>query len=556
MRKKLALLISLVLLLELNTAVQAAAPVTSGLVLHLDANAITGLNNGDTVTTWADISGSGNSATAIGDPSYHTGVINGKPVVRLDGDDSFLSPLSTTMDMSIFVVTKGTSYQSLVRWQYTSWLVYHWGGLVIQKENGYPAGPATGLVTGQWNIGALIMDTGPANGVNTYRNGTLHDTYTFSNNWGPISNLYIGSLLGGGEFMTGDIAEILIYNHVLSESEHNLVGAYLTVKYNITTTYDTSVYNPNLVATNPSPSKGKTFVDRTPTLSWTPGEGIVLHEVYLGTDYNDVNDANSTSHPNVDYNNVDVNSYQPGLLDIGQKYYWRVDEVNEPNVWKGDIWNFTITPKNPAIAKEPRPVDFGEGVDPNNTVLTWKPGLFASTHDVYFSADFNDVNEGEVNCPTGDIDKSRQVNWFDIYYIHQQWLTDPNGGISADLNDDNDVDFVDFAIVANDWQKRAVGNQDSNSYDPGILTADQTHYWRIDEVNNPNVWRGNIWSFTTCDYSLDFGLQAPEHLFTVSVSGLSSAERWPVRSRQSLWMYRWRVRSRHWDSASSSMFAD
>ena len=65
--------------------VEGAAPVTSGLVLHLDADAITGLSDGDTVSTWTDISGSGNSGSAIGAPSYHTGVVNGKPVVRLDG---------------------------------------------------------------------------------------------------------------------------------------------------------------------------------------------------------------------------------------------------------------------------------------------------------------------------------------------------------------------------------------------------------------------------------------------------------------------------------------
>ena len=34
-------------------------------------------------------------------------------------------------------------------------------------------------------------------------------------------------------------------------------------------------------------------------------------------------------------------SYGPLSLEIGETYYWRVDEVNEPEIWQGDIWHFT-----------------------------------------------------------------------------------------------------------------------------------------------------------------------------------------------------------------------
>jgi len=65
----------------------AAPPVTSGLKLHLDASALTGLTDGQTVTTWTDVSGSGNNATAIGSAAtYQTGALNGQPVVRFNAD--------------------------------------------------------------------------------------------------------------------------------------------------------------------------------------------------------------------------------------------------------------------------------------------------------------------------------------------------------------------------------------------------------------------------------------------------------------------------------------
>jgi hypothetical protein len=80
-------------------------------------------------------------------------------------------------------------------------------------------------------------------------------------------------------------------------------------------------------------------------LKWKPGDYASSHDVYLGTDWDDVSDANSTNHPNVDYNHVDVNNYDPpGLLELSRVYYWRVDEVNDTNneTWKGDIWKFTV----------------------------------------------------------------------------------------------------------------------------------------------------------------------------------------------------------------------
>ena len=66
----------------------------AGCVLWLDANQITGLNNGDPVATWSDMSGNGNDATqAVGanQPTYRTGRINGLPAVDFDGGNDFLT---------------------------------------------------------------------------------------------------------------------------------------------------------------------------------------------------------------------------------------------------------------------------------------------------------------------------------------------------------------------------------------------------------------------------------------------------------------------------------
>jgi len=117
--------------------------------LHFDAGAITGLNDGDTVSTWHDLSGNGYDGTNVGNPSYHTNMIAGKPAVYLDGDDSFSTSLATVQDMTVFVVTKGSVYHSLIRWQTGGFMVYPYNGTLIESNNDYPGTITCGFVNNQ-----------------------------------------------------------------------------------------------------------------------------------------------------------------------------------------------------------------------------------------------------------------------------------------------------------------------------------------------------------------------------------------------------------------------
>jgi len=79
--------------------------------------------------------------------------------------------------------------------------------------------------------------------------------------------------------------------------------------------------------------------------------------------------------------------------------------------------------------------------------LSWAAGIYAVTHDVYFSSDFNDVNDRLIDpCNTGA----------------------------------------------------------TNSYDPpgNGLEFSTTYYWRVDECNASGgpQWPGDLWSFTTSDH--------------------------------------------------------
>ena len=108
-----------------------------------------------------------------------------------------------------------------------------------------------------------------------------------------------------------------------------------------------------------SPSNSELVIPAA-TLEWEAGLFAATHELYLGTDYNEVSDANASVHPGVTY--VDVNTavtYDPDPdMTFNTVYYWRVDEVNGPNTVKGDVWTFTVLDSSTVIgAVNPEPFE-------------------------------------------------------------------------------------------------------------------------------------------------------------------------------------------------------
>jgi hypothetical protein len=95
-------------------------------------------------------------------------------------------------------------------------------------------------------------------------------------------------------------------------------------------------------AYNPHPASGANDVEWDVVLSWSAGDHATSHDVYFGTDFNDVNDANTTVTLGVYAGNQSLyaNSYDPCGLEFATTYYWRIDENSDANLWKGSVWNF------------------------------------------------------------------------------------------------------------------------------------------------------------------------------------------------------------------------
>jgi len=213
-------------------------------------------------------------------------------------------------------------------------------------------------------------------------------------------------------------------------------------------------------AVNPSPDEGDIVEDTWINLTWFPGDFAVSHDVYLGENFDDVNDGlGDTFRGNHGSTSFIVGfpgfPYPDGLVP-GTTYYWRIDEVNDtdPNSpWKGPVWSFRVPSR---IAYDPSPPDGAKFVDPN-VIFSWAPGFGSKLHTIFFGDNFDDVNNAVVGVP-----------------------------------------------------------QAETAYSPGTLELEKTYYWRVDEFSGAATEKGEVWSFTVT--KAGGGLKA-EYFNNTSLSG-------------------------------------
>jgi hypothetical protein len=145
----------------------------------------------------------------------------------------------------------------------------------------------------------------------------------------------------------------------------------------------------------PKPYNGEIDVAQDTVLSWKKGAYAITHNVYFGKVSEDVNAADPNNPLDVLVReNETINVYDPpGLLDFGDTYYWRVDEINDldPNSpWRGDLWSFTVI--NYFVVD-----DFESYTDyaPNDIFSSWTDGYDDDENGALVSHDNPDFDAGE-----------------------------------------------------------------------------------------------------------------------------------------------------------------
>jgi hypothetical protein len=194
-------------------------------------------------------------------------------------------------------------------------------------------------------------------------------------------------------------------------------------------------------AFGPTPADGSLHLETWANVSWFPGDSAASHDVYFGDDFDAVNDGAAEAFQGNQTSTFIVVGFPgfafPDGLVPGTTYYWRIDEVNdtEPNSpWTGPVWSFMVPPKT---AYYPIPADGADSVA-TDADLSWTAGFGAKLHTVYFGDDFDEVSNA-------------------------------SGG----------------------------GTQGLASYTPGQLELEKVYYWRVDEFDAVDTYKGDVWSFST-----------------------------------------------------------
>jgi hypothetical protein len=93
-------------------------------------------------------------------------------------------------------------------------------------------------------------------------------------------------------------------------------------------------------AENPMPDPLLKNVDTSIKLTWEASSLAKSHDVYFGDDRDKVTNATKGSKEHKGRLGLGEESFDPGRLEEGKYYYWRVDENCETGVAKGDVWQF------------------------------------------------------------------------------------------------------------------------------------------------------------------------------------------------------------------------
>lgn len=413
--------------------------------------------NETSCNTAFDSSGNDNHGTLYGEPSWIVGRIDG--ALNFDGVDDYVSIQSlhyadsfySEVSVGAWIRTSYPNNQVIVSFDRNEyWRLEINGDGGDPGQVGWDVMTSSGLV--DYGSNTRIDDDNWHHVVGVFDNGTL----TIYIDGDPEPSTYGGNTFGSGvvrygflgvgseasvfngnkrpkNWFCGDLDDVKIYDRALQLAEVN------------------TLISPELRAHRPNPRNGARLVDSDADLSWASGFTTVAHDIYFGMDFNDVNEASRTN--NMDllvYQNYDVNFYDPGHLDLGVTYYWRIDEIGCPpnnTVYKGDTWSFRtccqrsgrvvtilLTLSEPGLNGEPGPVDYMDMLLEN--AVNW---VGKGMTDLNVLVIRDDNHQGEWTEDTDEI-----YNALVELGYNTSLLDEPEGGVK-----DSDLRRYDVVFLSN-----------------------------------------------------------------------------------------------------------
>jgi hypothetical protein len=222
-------------------------------------------------------------------------------------------------------------------------------------------------------------------------------------------------------------------------------------------------------ACNPIPVDGAKNVPIDVILSWSPGQSATKHIVHFGMDpiNIDASEGGISGPPQLQ----DANTFDPGGLELGTTYYWRIDEVNGQNVRPGDIWSFTTIDHFVVDDFE----QYNLLTDPNRNWIsdTWK------NFNVSLSMDHeHKCGRKSMIIPLLDYQTAEYTDeTVRTFNPPQNWAAIGAKALELFFSDYTDNSHALIYIAFNDGNSEAIVLYPSDSND---ITNETWHTWRID----------------------------------------------------------------------------
>jgi hypothetical protein len=225
-----------------------------GLQLWLDASQLTGLSNGGTLTSWTDRTSNSYVGTAVASPTFITNSMNSLPVVRFNGTSQYINfgsnilNIGSNSGIATFTVLKfnNTSNGGIIGKTVAGPFNARWALLREAGSNKFlvdvngtapEARYADVLTTNQlyealWDRQQLFI----------YRNGALQASATqaSTSNLSNTAPVWLGAYPNSagsaplaGFFMSGDIAEVLVYMSNVTPFIRQQIEGYLSWKWGL-----------------------------------------------------------------------------------------------------------------------------------------------------------------------------------------------------------------------------------------------------------------------------------------------------------------------------------
>ena len=191
------------------------------------------------IARWEDKSGNGRhaiQASAANQPSRKTSIQNGQDIVRFDGSNDRLGSSSAFNPFTVISVSKSNTSsgtQTIFRQgDAGSTFIHRLEGTGFRSyTNGGSFDATTTITPTNWNI--LTSVFGAAE-LNQYVNGSTGSIDSSGTRVSYLTGYTVGTRFNSDtEALSGDLAEILVFDAALSGGDRAKVEQYLSIKWNI-----------------------------------------------------------------------------------------------------------------------------------------------------------------------------------------------------------------------------------------------------------------------------------------------------------------------------------